>query len=114
MDAITFSAITKSLDLLSQRQAFTAQNIANANSLNYRPVRLQFEDELSAAMAKGPEFVEKLAPRIEQQSIMSDEPGVRIDLELAQAQQTALRYSALMEVLGRHLSLADAAVKGGH
>ena len=43
------SIATKALDGLFARQAATAQNIANANSAGYVPVRVKFEEALRDA-----------------------------------------------------------------
>ncbi|HBH91046.1 MULTISPECIES: flagellar basal body protein [Ponticaulis] len=110
MDAVTFSAVSKTLDLLSLRQDYTAQNLANANTPNYQPVRISFADALSVAMTEGASAVEQVEPTIER---IVSESGVRIDLELAESSKTAMQYAALTEILGRHMAIAKSAVSGG-
>lgn len=42
MESISTALIAKALDGLTARYQATAQNIANANSPNYRPIRVTF------------------------------------------------------------------------
>lgn len=113
MDAISSVIINKALDGLALRAEATAQNIANVNGRNYRPVQVSFEDSLRAAAAKGSEAVRDLPLSITAaaQSGFGDEP--RLDLELATAAGTASRYSALLNLLGREMQIARIAVQGG-
>jgi flagellar basal-body rod protein FlgB len=101
----------KALDGLTERAAVTAQNIANGSTPGYRPLRLKFEEALKAAAAQGPEATQRLAPSIEPLA-----PGaeLRPDLEVATASTTALRYSALVEVLNRELQLNALAITGNN
>lgn len=112
MDALSSVILRKALDGLAMRQMATAQNIAGASSPDYRPLRVDFEDALRAASGEGDAAVDAMplrfrtAPRL---------PGAepRTDLELATASETALRYSALVDVLGRQMALMRLAVRGG-
>jgi flagellar basal-body rod protein FlgB len=108
----TSAIALKVLDGLTLRGTAIAQNIANAASPGYRPVRVSFEDELRAAAARGAETVGAVAPRIE---FAPPRPGseiVRIDLEIATATATAGRYAAVVDVLGRQMQLASMAIRG--
>lgn len=102
IDPLTHAIAVRSLDFLELRQAFIAQNIANASTPGYRPVRLEFEAELRQAAGDGPGAVRALSARV-----VEAEEGltVRVDLELAEATQTALRFSGLIEMLGRQFAL---------
>lgn len=113
MEDITLAALQKSLDLLSVRQQFLAQNIANAGSEKYRSVQVSFEQELSAAMAKGVEEIEAIDAKITTRISDSLDPEIRLDLELAQSSQTAMRYNALVEVLSRQMGLSRAVIQSG-
>lgn len=105
--------IAKALDGLSARQAATAQNIANGNSVRYRPVRVTFEDNLRAAAAKGPDAIARVIPQTELQPIPAFGSEMRLDLEVATASQTAMRYGALITVLESRGALMNAVVSGG-
>jgi flagellar basal-body rod protein FlgB len=102
INPLTRALVTKSLDMLIMRQSYIAQNIANASSVGYRPVRFEFEQELRVAADQGISAVETLTGFV----LEASEPSaVRLDLELAESTQTALRFSGLVEVLGRQFAL---------
>ena len=111
MTPLISAILNKALDGLSLRSAATAQNIANGLSPGYRPVQVSFEAQLMAAAAKGEDKVRALPLEIE--------PGanalqpVRMDLELANQSETALRYGALVDVLARELQLQRTIIRGG-
>lgn len=112
MDPTISAIINKALDGLSLRSIATAQNIANANSPGYRPMRVSFEAELAAAAAKSEQAVRAVPLEIVQSEIAGAE-GVRTDLELASQSETAMRYGALVDVLGRQLQLQRTIIRGG-
>ena len=112
MDGISSLLVVKALDGLYARQLATAQNIANANSDNYHPIQVTFEDSLRAAAAGGPDDIAGVTP----QTVLAPwQPGdeMRLDLEIATASQTALRFSALIGVLDRQMQIARTVVSGG-
>lgn len=101
--------IVAALDGLSVRQAATAENIANANSPGFRPLRVTFEQALADAAGRGEAAIRAVRPRIEGAPL--GEP-IRTDLELATATATASRYSALVELLNRRMQMEAIAVTG--
>ena len=109
MTEITSALIVKALDGLSARAVATAENIANANSPGFRPLRVTFEGALAAAARGGEGSVRAVQPRTA--GAPTGDP-VRIDLELATASATALRYSALTELLGRQMQIESLAITG--
>lgn len=111
MTAAPTALILKSLDCLSARQAAVAQNVANAQTAGYRPVRVTFEKALAAAADRGSDAIGAVTPKLET-TPLRDGPGVRIDQELATASSTALRYSALIELLNSRGHIDDVAVQG--
>lgn len=113
MDAISSVLINKALDGLTARYAATAENIANANSRAYRPVRVSFEESLRAAARSGPEAVRAVTPRIETVAPQGSETEVRLDLELATAVETSNRYAALIDLLGRQMQITRTIIRGG-
>lgn len=104
--------LVKALDGLAARATVTAQNIANAGTPNYRPLKLSFEQALRDAAAIGDDAVRAVKPTIERVPLGSPEARQRIDLELAEASTTALRYGALIDMLGRQMQLQSLAVTG--
>lgn len=111
MDPISLALIEKALEGLSLRQEFIAQNIANANSPSYQPVRVSFEEALRGA-EQNPDAIRAVTPQITQLDA-GDAAEVRLDLELAEASQTAMRYRALTDLLGRQMSLERAVISSG-
>lgn len=108
MEPLSAALLIKSLDGLSARQAVTAQNIANAGTNGYRPLRVTFEAALAEAATRGPEAVRGVEPNI----AFSGATDLRLDLEMATASATAMRYAALIEVLDRQMQLDSLAVSG--
>ena len=113
MDEISAAVLKKALDGLSMRYSYIAQNIANANSPNYSPVKVSFEDELRSAAARGLGAIQDMKPQAEvsQRDLVS--PEMRLDLELADASQTSMRYRAMLEILGQQMALHRAVVSEG-
>ena len=109
MDPVSQILIAKALDGLSMRGMATARNIANANSPQYRPVSVNFEDALQAAARQGVQAVRDLVPQV----TTAKAGDLRIDLELATASETALRYAALVDLLGRQLQITRTVIRGG-
>lgn len=103
----------KALDGLSMRSIVTAQNIANGGTPGYRPLRVSFEDALTAAASQGSQAIMAVAPQVSQASLGLGQDQMRLDMELATASGTAGRYAALIEVLNRHMQLDMVAVTGG-
>ena len=112
MNPLISAIINKALDGLTLRSVATAQNIANANSAGYRPVRVSFEAALAAAAAKGEENVRAMPLGIAETGA-ADGRSVRMDLELAAQSQTAMRYGALVDLLARGLQLERTVIRGG-
>lgn len=113
MDATSAILITKALDGLYARSQATAQNVANANSPGFRPVRVNFEDALRAAARHGPEALRGVRATVGQVPAGAAGGEMRLDLELATASETGLRYAALLDLLGRQLQISRTAIRGG-
>lgn len=112
MDNSTAILMIKALDGLSARAVVTAENIANASTPQYRPLRVTFEKALADAAAKGDAEVEAVKPDVERAPAGTPDGELRLDLEMATASQTALRYSALIDILNREGQLESLAVTG--
>lgn len=112
MTSITSILIAKALDGLTARQEATAQNIANANSPGYRPIRVRFEDSLRTAADQGPEAIARVVARTELAPTPAIASEMRLDLEVATASQTALRYGALLSVLESRGAMMRAVIDG--
>ncbi|GIU68059.1 flagellar basal body rod protein FlgB [Candidatus Phycosocius spiralis] len=104
LDPLTHVLLVKALDGLLLRQEYIAQNIANASTPDYKPVRVTFEQALKEAKNDGISEISQLKPQV-YEDLNARGQGVRLDMELASATQAALRFSGLIEVLGRHFAL---------
>lgn len=113
MTGLTALLIARALDGLNARQIATAQNIANGNTASYRPIRVTFEERLRDAAAQGPEAVAKVRPEVELAPMPKVASEMRLDLELATASQTAMRYGALLSMLEGRGSLMRTVISGG-
>jgi len=108
MAEIASALIVKALDGLAARQVATAENIANANSPGFRPLRVSFEQALAAARGDAA-AIRAVEPRI---GLAPAGETVRVDLELTTAQATTGRYGALTDLLNRQLQLESLAITG--
>lgn len=113
MDPVTTALISKVLDGLTMRSEAIARNIANANSEGYRPIAVEFEQSLLEASRGSLADVASVEPTIVQSVSADGSAGTRLDLEMANGSQTALRYSALIDVLSRQIQIHHALVRGG-
>lgn len=113
MEPITSAILLKCLDGLTARASATAQNIANAGTPGYRPVRVNFEEALAQAVSRGPDAVARVVPSIHFEQTWSASDALRLDLEITDAVMTSGRYNAVVEILNRHMQLSALAVSGG-
>jgi flagellar basal-body rod protein FlgB len=112
MEPISTAIILKALDGLSMRATATAQNIANANSPGYKPIKVTFEDALRTAVPGGVGAINAMQPQMVPALDQEGRSALRIDLELATATSTAGRYGTLVELLNRQLQMDALAVSG--
>jgi flagellar basal-body rod protein FlgB len=113
MDELSSALIERALAGLNQRYLVTAQNIANANSPGYQPLRVSFEEELRSAAGQGLSAIRSVEPRTYAEPGIEDDAAMRLDLELAAASQTAMRYRALVDILARQMALHRALLAAG-
>ncbi|KPL68258.1 hypothetical protein SZ64_09070 [Erythrobacter sp. SG61-1L] len=113
MDQLSALLVVKALDGLALRASAISQNVANASSPNYTPLRVNFEGQLRDAAKAGPEAVQHFQPQFVQDVSRAGQGGMRLDLELASASETALRYAALVDVLSRQMQISRLAATGG-
>jgi flagellar basal-body rod protein FlgB len=112
MDSDTAVLLIKALDCLSVRSVATAQNIANAGTAGYRPLRVSFERALADAAALGNAAVQSVSPQIDAIPVGARDGELRLDMELATASATTHRYGGLINVLDRQLQLHSLAISG--
>jgi len=112
MSGVSQLLAIKALDGLHLRAIAIAENIANSGSTAFRAKSVDFEAELRAAAESGVAAIQAYNASIstEDTSMRGDE--VRLDLEMASASETALRYAALTDVLNRQMQISRIAVRG--
>lgn len=123
IEAITTAALGLALDAASLRQQAIASNIANADTVGYEPLSVNFETQLEEArfamQSQGRLDATSLAgvvPRLEiDRSYRSFglSPKVLLDVEVAHMAQNAVHYQALVRGLSRHFAIMSSAVSDG-
>lgn len=106
---LAIAVAAKALDGLSMRMAAIADGIANIGSPAFRPAKVEFEQALQAAARRGSDAVSAVQFEFAAGPVFGPGDDRRMDLMLADAAQTAMRYSALVDMLGRRMSLLRAA-----
>lgn len=101
----TVNLVSRSLDCLLMRQAAIANNIANANSVNYQPIKVDFEQQLQAA--SNSEQLATISP-----SISKEDGVVQIDKQMVASVENSTWYRALIKGVNQHFSLMQTAIKG--
>ncbi len=109
----TSPIMMKALDGLFLRQLVTAQNIANAGSAHYTPMRVSFEGALRAAAASGTDAANKVQAHVHPDTSHAADGEMRLDLELQTAAETTMRYNALITVMGHEMRLLGIGITGG-
>jgi len=113
IEGTTAKVVTLALDAASLRQQAIAANIASANTPGYRPVRVSFEEQLSALDAAS---LENVRPTIEPEPLAADPANgsaVALDQEVAKLSANTLHYQVLLRGLSRQLSILGAAINEG-
>jgi flagellar basal-body rod protein FlgB len=102
----------RALDGLSMRMAALAHNMANVNTPRFRSVEVRFEEQLRAAEAQGDDALDRLRFGFAAGPAFTANDDRRIDLLIADASHTAMRYAALVDMLGRRIALRSAVLGG--
>lgn len=121
-DVDTNDALRVGLKGLAQRQRVIANNIANADTPNFKAGAVRFEDQLATALqrrgglalqrtdaahlALGPQSVAAVQPTertIDSLSYRTDGNNVDIDAQMSALAETQLRFSALTQAAGSRL-----------
>jgi flagellar basal-body rod protein FlgB len=112
MSGVSQLLAIKALDGLHLRAIAIAENIANSGSTAFRPKTVDFEAELREAASSGVAAIQAYDASISSGATMLRGDEVRLDLEMASASETALRYAALTDILNRQMQLSRIAVRG--
>lgn len=116
----TLGVLHKVLNLRQQNQKLITANIANAETPGYRPVRMEFEQDMQRALGtaeRAPlpqrEALAKAAISSVNGSIVHDAQGpqigdknaVNIDQEMVHLAENQLKYEAAVSMMNKKLSL---------
>ncbi len=121
-----FGMISRRMDWLSQRQQVLAQNIANADTPNYKPHDLRALDfraelrgqtqRLAATTTSGEHQVSKLippphrvdTPRAKETTLSGN--SVEMDTELMKVADTSMDYQLTTNIYRRQIAMLRAAI----
>lgn len=103
------------------RHNAVATNIANANNENYRPLRLQFDEQLALFQnrlvdgrydASNSRLLQSLGSSV---ALIEDPTAakVQLDVETARMVQNAVHYQALLAAHGKLNAIIRMAISGG-
>ncbi len=121
----TLKILAYALDGLSTRQKAIANNVANVDTPGYKAERVQFEDQLQAALRQNDSsgglplkttdtrhlgHVAPFEPRgititTQNNTMRNDGNSVDIDLEMTELAETTVRFQALSQLTGMKISL---------
>ncbi|WP_005034697.1 flagellar basal body rod protein FlgB [Holophaga foetida] len=120
IEAITTAALGLAMDAASLRQQAIAANIANANTVGYVPMTVDFESQMEDArlslQSQGHLDATALAgvrPRMRTQTELGLPGKVMLDMEVARMAENSVQYQALAKGLSRHFAILSAAVSDG-
>lgn len=122
--SLTSSLVMRALDAATLRHAAQAQNISNASTPGYRPLHVNFEQQLTMArsqlLGRGDDAGAKRAlstiqARLEElpATSVNDNDKIMIDEEIAKMMQNAVYYQSLLTALGKNGSILRMAVREG-
>ena len=124
VDGTTSLLVRSALDALSMRHSVISNNIANANSPDFRPKVLEFERQLHQALLNSTntdieshliKSFNKFEEELMNGSMIkeSNDKTVELDAEMARLTDTLLRYQALLEGLNKRSSVLKMAISEG-
>ena len=108
--------LSRALDAAALRQTVHATNVANVDTEGYRRLEVIYSAELQRLNAGAPaiDVSEALAwAQAEPEVVESAETRVRLDQEMAQMAENAVRYQALLGAIERTLGMLRYAARDG-
>jgi flagellar basal-body rod protein FlgB len=118
----TTEAVKLALDAAGLRHQAIANNIANANTADYVPVRVNFEEQLSSfrrlldgSDAEVKNSLQGVKAFIEQEPAAAGHgsANVMLDMEVVKLSQNVVHYQTLLRALSKQMSIISAAVNEG-
>lgn len=119
LESITPKLVGFALDGLSMRHQAIASNIANVNSIDYKPISVSFENQISDlrnsfynTSVKNTDF--HFDPVISYGNKQQKSDGSKgIDMNTVQLNQNVIQYHALIKGLDHYISTLSIAIKEG-
>ena len=108
--------LSRALDAAALRQSVHATNVANVDTEGYRRLEVVYSAELQRLGAGGPavDANEALSwAQAEPEVVESAGTHVKLDQEMAQMAENAVRYQALLGAIERTLGLLRTAARDG-
>ena len=105
--------LARVLNATSMRHQAIAQNVANVNTPNYRPISVAFEDDLERALKTG-KGVKGVKPHMVDAGGTPRDDGnaVDIDKEMGQLTKNGLLAAAATQILAMRLASLRSAITG--
>ncbi|MFV1922190.1 MAG: flagellar basal body rod protein FlgB [Methylotenera sp.] len=120
IESITPKLIGFALDGLTMRHQAIASNIANISSADYRPMKVSFEQQISAIRsdfydnaAKSADVNFKPIVSYGNKQQLSNSSSAGIDMNTVQLNQNVIQYHALIRGLEHYVSTLSIAIKEG-
>lgn len=120
----TAKLVSLALDAASMRHMAIANNVANVNSRDYVPVKVNFEEQLAAVKnslvnqtsetASSNQLL-NIKPFIEADASVGNDgaAGVKLDVEMAKMAQNVIHYQALLKGMANKMSVIRLAINEG-
>lgn len=116
------AAVEKALDGLALRAQAVADNIANAETPNHRPLRVSFEETLAQAIQQEHNTpvtlqqtqVTGVRPTTQREPVTPGQPvSIQLETEMVTLAQTTAHYDAVARITARHYRMIRSAITGG-
>ena len=120
--------MNRALDTYSLRMTTAAKNLANVNTVGYKPQRVKFEELFQNQMAlngaktderhipvgtnsePNGELIDRKIPAAE--IMQSGENDINVDKEMAEVAQTQIRFQFVSQSMSKHFKQLNAAITG--
>lgn len=119
LGGITASVVGYALDGLSLRHSAIAANIANADSVGYRPLQVSFENSLAALVNNSSDFGAESVANLPR-PVLSSASSPRFsssensfEIQTVLLNQNVLQYQTLIAGLNKYMSTVSIAVNEG-
>lgn len=122
----TYRLLGRSMDVASRRHSLIAGNIANIDTVDYKPKDLDFQETLKAVMEGDQEKLSRTDARhyafgpenplegktVEGEDYFNPDP-VNIDTEMTHLVENNIKYRTSLEMLRRKMSILKHAIADG-